>query len=235
MPDPAGLDKYRQLFPQACSNFENDVALPADERDRFLLYLESYPGGDFQDYLQGFFHDSANKKLGIDLPLETGEVLGSARTLSSFASRFTTANGLDNDPVDAEGFIRDLTFLPADDLQKTLRKLFPPAAQITRLLMWSYRNPPNFRDPFCDIDLSDLICRLALPGYGLTEHIAFGHELAPTTFAPTCFDAGLMGEWRPGGRTRPMPDCENKYADGLPEVVHDPNVFHNIATALHLI
>jgi hypothetical protein len=234
MPDPAVLNEYRRRYPQACANFEADTALEAPDRDRFLAHLEAYPGGDYEAHVEDFFHNGANKKLGPPVALETGEVLGAVRAMSSFASRFTKANHFDHDPLDAEEFVRDLTFLPADGLRTMLRSLFTPEAQITRHLMWSYRNPPHFHEPFLNIDRTDVVCRLGLPTYG-GEHIAFGHQSASAVRIPTSFDAGLIDEWRPGGNTKPLPPCEHKYANGLPEVVHDPNVFHNIATALYSV
>ena len=87
-----------------------------------------------------------------------------------------------------------------------------------------------------NIELEDVACRLGLRSYGSAEHVAFGHRLPADiqAFLPTCFDAGLFDEWRPGGKTLPLADCEAKYAEGLPEVVHSPNTLHNITTALHL-
>jgi hypothetical protein len=235
-PDPAILDEYRRRHAQACANFEADRDLSAADRDRFFTHLQAYAGGEFDDYVNVFFYDPATQKLGPVIASEPNEVLGTVRAVSSLASRFTTANGFDHDPLDAEEYVRDLTFLNAGGLTATLRSLFTPAARITGFLMWSYRNPPHFNDPFRDIDRTDLVCRLALPGYGVGEHIAFGHQAPPDPLhAPTCFDAGLTPEWRPGGNTNPLPDCAAKYPTGLPEIVHDPNIFHNIVTALYLV
>ena len=235
MPDPDVLDEYRRRHPQACANFEEDAILPSVDRDRFLSHLETYADGEYDDHLNAFFHNEANRKLGPAVALEQSEVLGAVRAISSLGSRFTTANGFDHDPIDAEEYVRDLTFLNAAGVAATFRALFTPAARITEFLMWSYRNPPHFNDPFDEIDRADLVCRLALPGYGLGEHIAFGHHLPPAPKTPTSFDAGLTPKWRPGGQTNPLADCADKYAGGLPEVVHDPNIFRNIVTALYSV
>lgn len=233
MPDPP-IEQYRAAYPRPAANFEGDDILPDDHKMRFVAHLAAYSAGDYEEHLNVFFYDPTNKKLGPSITLQPGEVVGAARAMSSLASRFSTANGFDHDPLDAEGFVRDLAFLDAGDLRTALRTLFSSSATITPHLMWSYRNPAHYDDPFFDVDVSDLSCRLALPSDGVSEHVSFGHALPHAAYRPTCFDAGLFSEWRPGGNTHPLPACAAKYATGLPEIVHDPNVFHNVVTNLQI-
>lgn len=237
MPDTTALDEYRRRHDQPCENFELDQGLPQNDRDRFMAHLESYrSGSDYDDHLNDFFHRSSNKKLGPPVTLTPHEILGACRRLSVFASRFTKTNGFDQDPHDAEDLVREYAELNAHELIDTFHMLFQPDSTVCASLMWSYRNPPHYSDPFRDVDLFDLPCRLALPSYGVArEHIAFGHQSPPATFTATSFDAELEDRWRSGGMTRPLPDCERKYPVGLPEIVHDPNTFHNVATRLYLI
>ena len=236
MPPASPLDQYRSSHPTSCSNFENDDTLSRRDKDRFIAHLNTFPGASpYDEYVEAFFHDPANSKLGPIVSLEPDEILGTVRRLTAFARRFSVANGFDHDPADAEDYVRSLATLSPRALQDTLSMLFRASSTIAPHTMWSYRNPMHPDDPFEEVDKIDLACRLGLPSYGLVEHVAFGHDLAAEAYRPTCFDAGLADEWQPGGTTKPLSDCASKYLIGLPEVVHDPIAFRDIATQLSLL
>lgn len=227
---------FEREFPQPHSNFKQDSQLSNAEKSRFVKHLASYTSGPYMDYVNGFLHDAANQQIGSEAKLLNNEIAGTVRSLSAFASRFTQRDILDHDPLNAEVLIRDLSLLPSSHLIASLNALFPSAATTARSLMWSYRNTDP-ADPFAGIEINDLPCRLALPSYAASEHVAFGHYVSAENrpCVPTFFDAGLSNEWRPGGKTHPLPPCKPKYSEGLPEVVHRPTLFRDISTELHIL
>lgn len=107
-------------------------------------------------------------------------------------------------------------------------------------LMWSFEsiNPDNaLEGPF---DLKDLPCILGLPGpkgtsegYNTTKRLAFAFRLNDNDVIkkPTCFDAGLMPVWQPGGKTRVHDECNGLYGTiGFEEYVNVPITFGQITS-----
>lgn len=87
-------------------------------------------------------------------------------------------------------------------------------------IMWSFFQTDSPHDPFVGFEgaTSEFANRLGLRSAREKDLVYWAHRLdaaKQTARFPTAFDAGLIAEWRPGGKTRCLDGGE-----GLPETVH---------------
>ena len=226
---------FLNSHPQAAANFLDDINLSSAEKAEFLAHIEGHVTGELQAHLKDFCY--AHKKHGSSAILEPGEHLGVVRALSAMADRLVAYSATDLEPSDAEATIEDWATLPADDLKATMDILLPAGATITSFLMWSFRHTAQPARPTEITGSRDLPCRLGLPSYADgSKHVLFGHDPASLEiFAPTFFDSALDPQWRAGGNTLPHADCATHYPGGIPEVVHEPNLFARISTGFLIL
>ncbi|HEV3272836.1 MAG TPA: hypothetical protein VGZ93_11700 [Candidatus Methylacidiphilales bacterium] len=228
---------YKKAHPRLASNFIRDTFLPAKKRKAFLKHLGNFSKGDMVSWLEQFFFDKKNQQVGPPAKIGPGEVLGAARLFTAFTRTLMAKEILDCEPHIAEETIRLMVSLEEDDVIEYIRATFPPFSKLALYQMWSFQSSEGDKDAFYALVTHDISCRLGLPSYGTGDHVIFGHILVPklNAFKPTCLDAGIMPEWAPGGRTKPLKPCKAKYKTGLEEIVHNPNFIHNVVTKIAIV
>jgi hypothetical protein len=223
-----GFLEFKVKYPDYWRKLQSDSSLTPDDKRKFGKHLGAHLKGTLEDHAALFFN--SHKLIGRTVLLTLGEVIGSVHAKSALIRRLCECCGLTI--KHAQRKIGHWVSLDFKDLQSEIKDVLGEET-ITLHLMWSYRNDKKPRDPFFEIEIRDLPCRLGLRSFG-SDHYAFGHKLSAgeKAYIPTSFDAGLYEQWEPGGVTKPHDACNTKYPTGLPEVVHNPNKFQNISTRL---
>ncbi len=225
---------FKASFPQACENFENDAELNDEQKLKFVAHLEAAGTLDLEDHLKVFFYDPKNQRVGSIVTLLNDERLGCVRTMISFAAQIvkeSMIDDLDDEAVSEQ--IRALGLATEETLNKKLTYWGVGLKKIKPHTMWSFIYKISGIS-----DSSSLPCRLGLPSFSASlpqPHVFFSHDLPvhlPPS-KPTLFDACIEGQWCPGGNTKPFKECSSK--GGIPEVVHEPNVFNSIVGQLLII
>lgn len=151
--------------------------------------------------------------------------------------------------IDDDSLI-ELFILDYDKESSSTKNRFPDfidAAGISNIKlqehpMWTFEGLYN-DDPFKGYEVKDLPCILGLPGpagtaeeYDSIERIALALTIPVDLIVrkPTCFDAGTVAVWQPGGKTKTHTSCQPKYGkNGFNEYIHEPIFFENIMSNLY--
>jgi len=212
-----------------CENLENDSGLSPEQKDDFVEHLKKSSCDEsvleaLRDYCRG------QKLIGQESSVGSEESLGRVSPRSNLIKQIMEESSLGSF-YDAENLLN--TLLVETDLDSTLGLLTPiEDVNIGKFLIWSFRPKEPTANPFKQVDdLGSLPSILGLDPV-LEECVTFSHRLPSTHLParnPTIFDAEDNRHWIPGGKTKPL--CKG-YDEGLPEVVHKPNTFANIASPL---
>ena len=225
-----GVSEFKTAYPDYWNKLHSDPSLSPKQKREFIKHLWKFSKGTLESHATSFF--DSHKLIGPLVTLIKGEALGVVRAKSAMIRRLCECCGLTRRQA-----LRKLghwIVLDFRDLQSEIKDILGDEPITLYLIMWSYRNNNDPRDPFFGIVKEDLSCQLGLPSFGKEDHYTFGHVLpaGEKAFMPTAFDGGLYDQWEPGGTTKPHDACRTKYPLGLPEVIHKPNRFENISTRL---
>lgn len=226
-----GSEEFKNTCPLAWENICNDSELTKEKIEEFTTYLDAYTDGDIKEYAKDFFHNDENIFLGSEIPLDTEEVFGRFIEEGAMISHLVTI--LNISAKRAKELISFWIEGLDQDSQLDAIKGRVGDKKINAYLMWSFRNLKDKFNPLnSDVDFDDMPCVLGLKGKNL-PFICITHKIPDDIkiHCPTAFNAGVDSAsyaWEPGGKTIPLPECNDKYIEGLPEVVHEPNNFNHL-------
>lgn len=208
---------------------EGDTEITDGHRAEFRLHIENCADVSIlSDYVDDFCH--LHQLIGRRVILSAGERLGRTHRRVDFTSWI--ANSLSLSIRDVEELLQDWLALEAP------QQLAAIHASIGHLYMspyiiWAFRNDTTALEPLNGLNINDLPCVLGLQYLPGTAFLFWEFELPAGVYPhrPTAFDAGMryMPGWRSGGLTVPNPECRDRYAKGMPEVVHQRVHYRTVA------
>lgn len=216
------LAEFKHRYGNEYRKIEADPELAAELKGRFNDHIRRCPVGDALGKCADAFFN-AHKWKGARIRLDKGESLGRVQLEVDFVRSMVELSPMS--PEDTREFLMGLMSLsPADRLASVRDDL--GSLPMCPYLVWGFRNPTAAGDWFKDPPLTKLPCVLGLRSGSSGRFLAWGIAVSSRKWVhkPTAFDPGMenLESWTPGGRTKPNPECEDEYPDGLPEVVFRP-------------
>jgi hypothetical protein len=209
-----------------------DPQISVAHRAAFRQHIENCSDVfNLNDHADQFCH--AHQLVEAVVGLRAGERVGRAHRRVDFISLIANSLGLSTN--DVEDLLQDWAALgPPGQLAEIHARIGHLA--MSRYIIWAFRNNQFPLQPLEGLEIADLPRLLGLQYVSGTQFLFWEFEppVGVDLHSPTAFDAGMryMLGWRPGGLTTPNPECRDKYAVGMPEVVLRPVNFRAITGRL---
>ncbi len=254
MKDNKGYLELKKVKPEFVKNFESDEQLDNNIKMQFLQYLSQFSSSSQEVLEYSLEFIRMLKQVGSDycgsatLFIRINDVNRFKGRINEITKRDVSRRVKELLKPDIPIKVRNALYkailsepIKEDILHKPdkanyyLGKPALPAglqpelgeAQTGSYIEWSY--PSNeTEDVFSNSSKNSLDCRAGLSENQDLDKVLYSHNIkhCHKVTKPTIFDAEFYPQFKPGGMTKPLQECEEQ--NGLEEYVHTPNLYKSI-------